>query len=423
MSVRAYIAGCALALGALGACETTRTGTGSAVAATDSSGVTIYELANLPSLDHVDFEWSIELERSIWTGSLESTEGPLLYNPQNVLRLPDGTLVVLDAGEYRLAVIPPDRDTVIARFGRTGQGPGEVLSSNGLLSRGGANTFWLMDPGNQRRSQFSLTGELLDDEPVVLAGNGGLAIQRPTTEEVFFSRFFLSERAGSALLTDSVLVFDHAADRARVVAPMPARVASRSTNTSPFPYFAAQGAFAPVASGGVVVGRSDEAEFRHFSDRGELLGIVRIPMARRAIPLSEKAAMIERMAQEYAAAARATHADLADWLPLWSQLWPVGDSLFALEHTEWAVPRGDPVIRSGQRIWRVFSVAGRYVGVIRFPEGFGYPHRIEADRVIGIRRDELGVGTIESYSLTPPRGNRPIGPGESLIRSVPGASP
>jgi hypothetical protein len=44
------------------------------------------------------------------------------------------------------------------------------------------------------------------------------------------------------------------------------------------------------------------------------------------------------------------------------------------------------------------------MGVVRFPEGVGYPYRIEADRIIGIRRDALGVGTIESYRLIPPEG-------------------
>lgn len=109
--------------------------------------------------------------------------------------------------------------------------------------------------------------------------------------------------------------------------------------------------------------------------------------------------MIEEMAQEYPPAARATRQDFAEAFPIWSQIWPAGDSLFAIEHTRWASPADDPEIAPGVRVWRVFSVSGRYAGVVRFPAGFGYPYRVEDRRVIGIRRDAMGVATIESYEV------------------------
>ena len=375
------------------------------VTRSDSAGVPVYTVDRLPPPDDDRFAWTLELERAVWTGETESRREPLLYNPQSVLRMADGALVVLDAGELRLAVLAPDRDTVVVRFGRTGEGPGEVLSSNGLLSAAGPGSFWLTDPGNQRRTKFSLTGNVLAEEPATLAGSGGLAIQRPVTDEAFFSRVFRSTPEGPARLVDSVLVFDEAAGRVRAVAPMPPRVESRSMNTSAFPLFAPAGAFAPVASGGVMVGRTDAASFAHYGDDGRLLGLVRLPLSSRMLGVTDKPAVLAEVALEYAPAAQWSPADLADAFPVFSQLWPVGDSLFALEHTRWARPEGDPPLGAGGRMWRLFTVTGRYAGALRLPTGFGYPYRQERTRVVGIRRDELGVATIESYRL--------IGPGRA----------
>ena len=384
------------------ACAGSETTDVPSVTVSDSAGVTVYEVDWLPPLDDPRFAWSMELERAIWTGEPTPGSPPLLYNPQAVLRLADGTLVVLDAGEQRLAVIAPERDSVLTRFGRTGQGPGEVLSTNGLLGSSGEDTFWLMDPGNRRRTHFSLDGAVLREEPAGDGGSGGLAIQRPITEEAFFYRVFRSTQTGPALLSDSVLTFDEALGRVRAVAPMPPRVPSRSMNTSAFPFLAPAGTFAPIASGGVVVARTDRAAFRHYDDHGSLLSVIRIPLEQRPIPLSEKPAIIEEMALEFAPAARATHEDLADAFPVWSQSWPVADSLFALEHTRWAQPAGDPAIPAGRRIWRLFTTTGRYAGTVHLPAGFGFPYRSERGRLIGIRRNELGVATIESYLMIPP---------------------
>lgn len=369
------------------------------VTVSDSSGIPIYGIGSPPAWDDPRFLWHVELERSVRTGEGRASDDPLLFNPQALMRFADGALVVLDAGDLRLALVHPERDSVIARFGRSGQGPGEILSSNGLLWPAEEGTFWLLDPGNQRLTRFSRTGDVVEERVAPILGMGGLAVQHPRTHEPYFWRVFADPASG--LLSDSVLRMDEDGN-ATPFAAMPPRHPSRERSTSRFPFFAPQGDFAPLGTGGVVVGRSDIPSLQHRSAEGELLGILRLDLSPRAIGLSDKPGLIEEMAEEYPPAARATVDDLADRFPLWSRLWAFSDSAFAMEQTRWSHPAGEPPIPSGQRIWRVLSVTGDYAGVVRFPTGFGYPYWIEEGRVLGIRRDELGVASIESYRLSPP---------------------
>lgn len=370
------------------------------ITTSDSAGILLHTFDRVPPLDDPDYLWSVELERSLPTAGPDPLEPPLLYRPQALLRLDDGTLVVLDGGPERLVVIDSERDSATARFGRPGQGPGEIRSGNGLLWPGEPGSFWLLDPGNQRTTRFALDGTVLEEGPVSLAGSGGLAKLRPRTHEALFWRNFLVDSTG--LIADSVVAFDAATNRAEPVAPMPPRHASRSHNWSAFPYFAPKGTFAPIVPEGVVTGRTDLGELRWFGDDGALRAIMRLPLHTLSLSLDEKAWMLGEMAQEYSPAARATHEDLADELPLWSLLWPLGDSTFALEHTRWAHPANDPSPEPLQRVWRVLGVDGSYRGVIRFPTAFGYPYSIEDGRVTAVRADSLGVAIVETYRVEEP---------------------
>lgn len=367
----------------------------------DSAGIPVYELADVPDWDEPRFLVELELERSIPTGSEAAGSPPLLYDPQRFTRLRDGTLVVLDGGDPRLAVVSPERDSVVARFARTGQGPGEIWSAGSILWPGEGRSFWILDGGNSRLSRFSLDGRLLDEARVELPGAGGLVTLRPGTHEPFFWRVFLSAVGPGASLSDSVVRFDPATRRGAPIAPMPPRHPLRTMNTSPVTLFVPGGTFTPVASGGVVVGRTDLPRLWHYSDEGALLGIVVLPLEPRPLPGSAKPAILQEVAAEFPPAARWS-LDV-DQFEMWDHMWPIGDSLVALEHTRWSTPDGEEQIPPHVRVWRLISVTGRYVGVVRLPDGFGYPYWFERDRIVGVRRDSLGVGTIESYRLRIPR--------------------
>lgn len=373
-----------------------------AVTVSDSGGVPVYAVRGVPAWNDPGLLWDPELERAIDTGEPSPSADPLLYNPQALLRLGDGTLVVLDGGDLRLALVHPERDSVTARFGRTGQGPGEVYSSNGLLWPDEGDGFWLFDPGTRRATRFSRSGEVRDERPAgSFGGSGGLAVLHPRTHQPWFWRVFRDPDTGR--LVDSVLRMDSVGD-IRPVVGLPPRVESRARPMSAFPFFAPQGGFAPLGTGGVVEARNDIPRLTHHDPSGAVAGVVTIDWTARAIPLSAKPGVLEALAEEWPQAARSDLDDIADAFPLWGLLWPVGDSVFAMEQTRWSGPAGEPPIPPGRRIWRLFSVTGGYRGTIAFPEGFGYPYQVEDGRVTGVRRDSLGVAIIESYRIAPPPG-------------------
>jgi hypothetical protein len=264
------------------------------VTVSDSAGTPVYTVGALPRWDDPGYRWTVELERSVYTGSNDPLEAPMLYRPTGVTRLPDGRLVVLDADEPLLAVLAAEgvgRDAVEHRFARRGNGPGEILSSNAQLWPAGEDAFWVLDAGNQRLSRFSISGALEVERPIEIAGNGGVATIRPGDHSVFLWKVFLPDPE-TGLLVDSVGRFDVTTDRVDFVAPLAPRPESRSRNTNPVALFAAKSWFAPVRSG-VVVGRSDSGRFRHYDDDGGLVGIIDVPFEPSLIDREDEAEILE----------------------------------------------------------------------------------------------------------------------------------
>jgi hypothetical protein len=362
----------------------------------DSSGIPVYRLSSLPPWNDPAFEWRLHVERSIPTQHPDGD--PLIYQPQGYTRLPDGRLVVLDGWERRLAVISASQDVVETRFGPSGQGPGEILSSNAVLWPESSQSIWIFDPGNARISRFGLEGTLHEELPVQVAGMGGVVMQRTSTRELFLWKVFFEDRQ----LIDSVGRLELESGSIEFIAPMPPRVPERATNISPVTLFAAMGWFAPVGSG-VVVGRSDRARFRHYADDGALVGIVEAPMERAPIAKSEEPEIREDFHGAVRTPGAERSVEIAEHYPLWNTMWPVDDTLFALQQSHRSTPLGEPRIPKDQVVWRVFSVRGGYAGAIVFPQGVNLPYWIEKGRIVATRRDALGVATIETYELQPPQ--------------------
>jgi hypothetical protein len=72
-------------------------------------------------------------------------EDPVFYYPVDLLCVGDSTRVVVNRGDGTI-VIFDDRWDVLNRFGRLGEGPGEITSPTGLLTWG--DTLWAITPQN-----------------------------------------------------------------------------------------------------------------------------------------------------------------------------------------------------------------------------------------------------------------------------------
>lgn len=373
---------------------------GPVVEITDSAGVSVYSLGSLPPWDAPEHRWRLTLERSIRTASRSLADEPVLYQPQAYARLDDGTMVVLDGGDLRLAVIHPVRDSVLTRFAPNGQGPGELWSSNATIWGAGDDSFWVLDPGNQRLSRFRLTGELEEERAVTIPGTAGVVFQNPVDHLPWFWKIFYEGPEGR-IMTDSIGRLSLSTATVDFIAPLPPRVESRRRGGSarlldPLSWFA------PIGSGGVIAGRSDRGLFRRYSEVGDLVGLIRIPMTPAPIPENRK---LEVLDEFYGATRRAGPMErerVADFFTLFELMWGVEDSLFVIQQGHLSTPAGEPTIPEDQKVWRVFSPGGAYAGAIVLPPGVAQPYWIEPGRVIATKRDSLGVATIVSYRLAPP---------------------
>lgn len=368
----------------------------------DSAGIAVHSVADLPAWDVPEYQWRLDLDRTIPTEGPNPGDPPVLYGPQGYARLPDGTLVVLDSGDPRIAVIPPSNPGVRTRFGATGQGPGEIWSQNTVIWPAGEG-IWVLDPGNQRLSRFDLDGTLEEEEPIEIGGMGGFATQNPRTGEPYMMKIFF-EDFDARTLVDSVGHLETTEGRVRFIAAMPPRVEARRTSTSPVALFSPKGWYAPIGAGGVVTGRSDGARFHYYADDGTLVRIIAAPMEQTPIQKSEEPAILQEFYGELRPSPTLGRAQIADAYPVWDILWPFNDSIFAVQQSYGSTPAGEPRIPRGQIVWRLFTVTGHYAGAVVFPPAFANPFWIEDGRVVGTRRDSLGVATVESYRLSAPAG-------------------
>lgn len=370
------------------------------VVVSDSSGIPVYRLETLPAWDDKQWQWGLELERAVYTGGDEPATRPLLFQPQGYTRLEDGALVVLDGWEQRLAVVSPNAPVVLARFAPSGQGPGEILSANSVLWPASSSSFWVLDPGNRRISRFNVWGELLEERAVDLPGSGGISLQDPIRHLPHFWKIFRDE-ADPRVLQDSVGRLDQARGVVSYIAALPPRVSSRRMSTSERVLFAPKAWFAPLGIGGIVMARNDRARFHHYSDDGDLRGIIEVSAEVEPIPLADEQGILEEFLG-VAGGGTPSRPEVAEHYPLWDIMWPLGDSLFAVQQNHRSAIAGELAIPESSVVWRLFTVHGEYRGAITFPDGFAQPYWIERDRLVGTRRDDFGVATIEAYRLQPP---------------------
>ena len=205
----------------------------------------LYRLTSLPPWDDEGRLWRLELEWAFRTDGSGSGGDPVIYQPQGYTRMPDGTLIVLDGWEQRLVVVDPVAGQVLGRFAPSGQGPGEIRSSNSALWPASDTSVWVLDPGNLRLSRFGLSGTLHSERRIDMSGMGGVTLQRVGSGEPWSWRVFLEDPA-TGVLSDSVGLFRADQGEMDFVAPLPDRPVTSQRNTSRTVLFDAMGWFAPV---------------------------------------------------------------------------------------------------------------------------------------------------------------------------------
>jgi hypothetical protein len=372
------------------------------VSATDSGGVELIDVLSVPSLDDLAIAWSLELVRSIEAGGVGPGEAPSWYEAQAITRFDDGTLVLVDRGDPRVVVIAGESDKVLARFGRSGKGPGEIHGSYVALWPGQDGTFWVADSGNGRVSRFSLDGELLGEASWVATG-ARTAAWRVTPDRGELVAEILENGGASARTVwhHSLARLDPAGGLFNRILQLPSEDLAKS---SPARIWSPRSIWAVLPSGLVVVGRSDVATYRIHARDGTLLREIRLPLTRKAIDAAEMQEVMEEIGAvaELSAAASQVDPSVAQYYPIHNDMWPLNDSVFATLQTRRGRAAEDPDLPREERYWRTISTSGRRIGSIRFPQGF-IPRWVGDGRIVGVQEDTLGAIRIQEYLLRAPK--------------------
>ena len=271
-----------------------------------------------------------------------------VYNPQNGVRFPDGTLVVLDKGPQQLVVIDP-HDSITARFARSGHGPGEIQGNGVALIALPDRTFYAVEMwGNVRIHHFSLTGELISDHRMQHSGEFPWGPGRTPLELTIA----LWTRAGDAYV-DSLARLDVETGAIQTFAPLPPRFPPSPGGGLLFYPIALWTSF---ATGGVITGMTDSGTLQYHAADGSLKRVIHLPLNPRKVTEESKALIVEEYRSFLAANTPAGERDrFYSHFRIALRMFTLNDSVFAMGHKWFTSPAEDPVAQKDTYILRLYE--------------------------------------------------------------------
>ena len=317
--------------------------------------------------------------------------------------LPDGGALVGDFGAGSIYKIGPT-GSVLATWGRKGEGPGEYQALDAILLRG--DSIVISDGRLLRVTILSLTGRvlvtrpltgrflhqvssILNDGRLLLIPGDGYSALLETRPEWVFERQPIIAAAMDGGRVDTLAQLPHLRRwfGTRGGSPGPVSVKGRA------------GGFVD----GFAWSRADEPEVRWYDGMGNLVQIARweeepdplTPEFRRRVAARLEESLRSRNAEEPVVAARL--AELEDELDRHDGPLPYWDE-FTVDRQgnawlrEYSLP-GEPSVR-----WRVITHDGTFVGWIDVPDVISILD-ITDDRVLAVRLDELDVPAVVMFEL------------------------
>lgn len=366
------------------------------VAVRDSSGVLISE--NGDSV--VPAAWTIREEPTVTIG--RELRAPLEYQFEAIagaIRLPDGAILVADAGDNTLRAYSED-GAFVATWARGGQGPGELRFFGGL-ARLAADSVVVWDRWSRRLTVFDENGAVGREITVREAPEahllGAIGPDRLVFERVVEFEFTASEfeailtgrgdRTGIQRQQGEVEVWD-ATTGGRVAAIGPYAHTEHHFPSRDVRYFGpvrfARGMITGVWGSLVIAGPNDTYELRGHGADGGLERIIR--WNRAPIPAEDR--HLEAFAAENPG--RNTNAPMATHLPMFDRV--VGDELGYLWVRDYDMP-GEETVN-----WTVFDSEGAIVTRLATSDRLRL-WEIGRDQVLASRTDDLGVHSVVVLSL------------------------
>ncbi|MFC1559316.1 6-bladed beta-propeller [Gemmatimonadota bacterium] len=178
----------------------------------NEGGVVVARNSGVPKFEGELFDYEQVLEIR---GDPDKPES-LLYRPSGFVRLSDGTFLVADSGNHRIAVFNSDGDYVRS-FGREGDGPGEFRWIARLRTYG--NQVLVFDAMLRRTYSFQPDGLLLDSVSNPLPFFSRIPTLWPTPEGHMVVITAIDERAniGTGIDHNATIVLSASLDTLAVV--------------------------------------------------------------------------------------------------------------------------------------------------------------------------------------------------------------
>ncbi len=367
----------------------------------DSAGIRIVEGAR--PADDSRLPWRIGPEPSISIGEVAGEEAYLLHQVSDGFVLPDGRIVIANAGSNEIRVF--DASGVHeASWGRAGGGPGEFTALSGVARWPGdsiaawdtrARTIAVFDAEGTLGRSFVLEADGRPADPRMVLGDGtvlGRTVDSGATgpgyrrEQISYE---LRDADGNTVLSLGV---------------HPGREAYLNME-GPFPVFGLLPFSRAVSEAQwgdlIILTPDDHYEIRaHDRSTGALARIVRRDYANRAPTRAEVDEAIDdalertNLTGEQLELTREGYKamPLVESFPAFRALLTDGlDHLWVREATLPGMDRPAP-------LWTVFDPEGRVLGFIETPDGLTILE-IGADYILGRTTDDLGVESVQVWGL------------------------
>lgn len=355
----------------------------------DSDGVEVATVDRLPRLTSRDWFWGTEVELEISTQPGGPLEEPTVYNPTDLILLSADSLLVVDGqGDLHFAILDTKTGEPLSRFGRRGEGPEEISQVGAVWIRDDGEVA-VFDPMGPRVSIFSRSGQLQETGlaqfvayQVSLAqpGQPGPLVQRITWPEDQPPYFSLHR-----------LLKGESGDDWDYVPRQLALLPSRSEGDG----FQDGRPMWTATRGGIIVGRSDQAMFQVLDPNGDPIRRIVLPLSRRELRQREIDEQMRRLGVTQLALEPGQ-------IGISNALYAFGDSIFGMYQSRLWRAAEDPELSEEQRLWRLVSITGEYMGVFERSAGFE-PLWFDSDGMVwGVAEDSVGTPVIQKRRLVPP---------------------
>ncbi len=360
----------------------------------DDTGARIIENARPPEGSRLG--WRIGPEPTVSIGVVDGEDPYVFGSVPDAMRLSDGRIVVVESGSAELRVFDGGSGTHLATWAGRGEGPGEV-SELGHVARlpGDSIIAWSY---HRSVTVFDPDGNFVRTSHMKRLAETSAGPRPPTPVAVLDDGSLLASVSLESLDTVVVEVWDVEGNlRGMLGAHLQHEP---RTWTSDFWHFETFGWNMKLAPWGklAIVTPSDRYEIRAFGADGTLARIVRMEHVRRSPTAAHVKAHIEakvsgaRVNRREQARRHHSAAPVAEYFPAFASV--MSDRLGHLWVEEYAVPGEE----EDGGLWTVFDPDGHVLGFVETPEGLEI-YEIGADYILGRVGDELGVQSIQLWSL------------------------